>query len=69
MKKTYNFCHILGLKLKISYWIAYLFHMQIDMCEMIARKQDRRSLIFEDPLRVPQIAQNIIYFYFLHFGP
>ena len=30
------------------------------MGERIAGKQDRPSLIIEDPLRAPKIAQNII---------
>ena len=66
MKKS-NFFHILGLNLKNSYQIASLFHMYIDMGERIAGKQDRPSLIIEDPLRAPKIAQNI--HLFLHFGP
>ena len=36
----------------MSYQIASLFHMYIDMGERIAGKQDRFSLIIEDPLRV-----------------
>ena len=32
------------------------------MGERIAVKQDRPSLIIEDPLRAPYIAQNIIFF-------
>ena len=43
--------------------IASLFHMYIDMDERIAGKQDRFSLIIEDPLRAPKI------YIFLHFGP
>ena len=54
MKKSYFF-HILGLNLKMSYQIASLFHMYIDMGERIAGKQDRFSLIIEDPLRAPKI--------------
>ena len=57
MKKS-NFFHILGLNLKISYQITSLFHMYIDMGERLAGKQDRLSLIIEDPLRAPKIAQN-----------
>ena len=53
MKKSYFF-HILGLNL-MSYQIASLFHMYIDMGERIAGKQDRFSLIIEDPLRAPKI--------------
>ena len=33
----------------MSYQIASLFHMYIDMGERIAGKQDRFSLIIEDP--------------------
>ena len=57
-EKKYNFCHILGLNLKNSYQIASLFHMYIDMGERIAGEQYRPSLIIEDPLRAPKIAQN-----------
>ena len=39
--------------------------MYIDMGERIDGKQDRPSLIIEDPLRAPKIAQNIIIFYIL----
>ena len=60
--KKYYFFHILGLNLKISYQIASLFHMYIDMGERIAGKQDRSSLIIEDPLRAPKIPQNIFFF-------
>ena len=66
MKKVLFF-HILGLNLKMSYQIASLFHMYIDMGERIAGKQDRPSLIIEDPLRAPKMPQK--YIYFLHFGP
>ena len=41
--------------------------MYMDMGKRIAGKQDRPSLIIEDPLRAPQIAQNI--FFFFNFGP
>ena len=51
-KKVYLF-HILGLSFKISYQIVSLFDMYIDMGERIAGKQDRPSLIIEDPLRDP----------------
>ena len=51
-KKVYFF-HILGLNLKISYQIVSLFDIYIDMGERIAGKQDRPSLIIEDPLRDP----------------
>ena len=46
----------------MSYQIASLFHMYIDMGERIAGKQDRFSLIIEDPLRAPKIY---IFFTFL----
>ena len=39
----------------MSYQIASLFHMYIDMGERIAGEQDRFSLIIEDPLRAPKI--------------
>ena len=52
MKKNIFF-HILGLNIKISYQIVSLFDMYIDMGERIAGKQDRPSLIIEDPLRDP----------------
>ena len=55
MKKSMIFFHILGLNFKKSYQIASLFHMYIDMGERIAGKQDRFSLIIEDPLRAPKI--------------
>ena len=38
--------------------------MQIDMGERTAGKQDRRSMIIDDPLRAPQICQNIFFFTF-----
>ena len=57
-EKVYFF-HILGLNLKNSYQIVSLFDMYIDMGERIAGEQDRPSLIIEDPLRAPEIAQNI----------
>ena len=65
MKKS-TFLHILGLSFKISYQIAPLFEMYIDMGERIAGKQYRPSLIIEHPFRAPQIAQNIHIFW--HFG-
>ena len=49
----------------MSYQIVSLFDIYIDMGEKIARKQDRPSLIIEDPLTAPSIAQNIILFYIL----
>ena len=46
MKKVYFLLfHILDLNLKISYQIASLFHMYIDMGERIAGEQDMPSLI------------------------
>ena len=55
MKKKYIFFHILGLNLKFSYiyQIVSLFDMYMDMGERMAGKQDRPSLIIEDPLRAP----------------
>ena len=50
----------MDLNLKSSYQIASLFHMYIDMGEGITGKQDKHSLITEDPLpRAPEIANNI----------
>ena len=37
--------------------------MYIDMGEMIAGKQDRFSLIIEDPLRAPKIPPKYTYFF------
>ena len=65
MKKKVLFFHILGLNLKMSYQIASLFHMYIDMGERIAGKQDRLSLIIEEPLRAPKYPQNVLFFYIL----
>ena len=59
-KKVLFFFHILGLNLKMSYQIASLFHMYIDMGERIAGKQDR-----SDHWRPPQGPQNILFFYIL----
>ena len=67
MKKNVLFFHMLGLNLKMSYQIASLFHMYIDMGGRIAGKQDRFSLIIENPLRAPKIPPK--YTFFLHFGP
>ena len=67
MKKKVYFFHILGLNLKIYYQIASLFHMYMDMGERIAAKQDRFSLIIEDPLRAPKIPPK--YIFFLTFCP
>ena len=64
MKKILFFSYF---RFNISYQIASLFHMYIDMGERIAGKQDRPSLIIEDPLSTPKIAQK--YTFFLHFGP
>ena len=52
MKKVFYF-FILGLNLKMYYQIVSLFDMYMDMGERIAGKQDRPSLIIEDPLRAP----------------
>ena len=52
-EKKYIFFHILGLNLKISFQIVSLFDMYMDMGKRIAGKQDRASLIIEDPLRAP----------------
>ena len=52
MKKSIFF-HILGFNLKIYYQIVSLFDMYIYMGERIAGKQDRPSLIIEDPVRAP----------------
>ena len=49
----------------MSYQIASLFHMYIDMGERIAGKQDRFSLIIEDPLRAPKIPPKYTFFYIL----
>ena len=51
----------------MSYQIASLIHMYIYMGERIAGKQDRFSLIIEDPPRGPQNTPKI--YIFLHFGP
>ena len=63
MKKSIFFLHILGLNLKMSYQIASLFHMYIDMGERIAGKQDKFSLIIEDPLRAPKIPPKYTFFF------
>ena len=47
----------------MSYQIASLFHMYIDMGERIAGNQDRPSLIIEDPLRAPKIPQKYTFFF------
>ena len=64
-EKKVLFFHILGLNLKISYQIASLFRMYIDMGERIAGKQDRFSLIIEDPLRAPKIPPKYNFFHIL----
>ena len=53
MKKSIYFFHILGLNLTISDQIVSLFDMYMDMGKRIAGKQDRPSLIIDDPLRAP----------------
>ena len=67
MKQSIIFSYF-GFKLviRLSYQIASLFHMYIDMGERIAGKQDRFSLIIEDPLRAPKIPPK--YTFFLPFG-
>ena len=54
-EKKYIFLSYFGFKLKKknSYHIVSLFDMYMDMGERIAGKQDRASLIIEDPLRAP----------------
>ena len=47
----------------MSYQIASLFHMYIDMGERIAGKQDRFSLIIEDPPQGPQNTPKINIFF------
>ena len=47
----------------MSYQIASLFHMYIDMGERIAGKQDRFSLILEDLLRAPKIPPKYTLFF------
>ena len=49
----------------MSYQIASLFHMYIDMGERIAGKQDSFSLIIEDPLRAPKIPPKYFFFHIL----
>ena len=61
MKKSI-FCSYFGFK--ISYQIVSLFDMYIDMGERIAGKQDRPSLIIEDPSGPPKYPK-IIFFYIL----
>ena len=62
MKKSIIFSYF-GFKLKnVFYQIASLFHMYIDMGERIAGKQDRFSLIIEDPLRAPKIPPKYTFF-------
>ena len=47
----------------MSYQIASLFHMYIDMGERIVGKQDRFSLIIEDALRAPKIPPKYAFFF------
>ena len=61
-EKNVLFFNILGLNLKMSYQIASLFDMYIDMGERIAGKQDKFSLIIEDPLRAPKIPPKYTFF-------
>ena len=49
----------------MSYQIASLFHMYIDMGERIAGKQDRPSLIIEDPLRAPKMPPKYTFFFYI----
>ena len=63
-KKYISFSYF-GFKLKNKFQIASVFDMYIDIGERIAGSQDRPSLIIEDPLRAPQIAQTINCFYIL----
>ena len=60
MKKVLFFSYF-GFKLKNQ--IASLFHMYIDMGERIAGKQDRPSLMIEDPLRAPKIIASLFHMY------
>ena len=50
---------------KLLLYIAFLFHMYIDMGERIAGKKHRPSLIIKGPLRAHQIATNILQITFL----
>ena len=65
MKKKYIFVHILGLNLKISHQIVFLFDMYMDMGERIAGNQDRPSLIIEDPKNAPLNSPKYKFFYIL----
>ena len=47
----------------MSYQIASLFHMYIDMGKRIAGKQDRFSLIIEEPPQGPQNTPKNIHFF------
>ena len=72
MKKKYYLFHILGLNLKMSYQIASLFHMHIYMGERIAGKQDRFSLIIEDPSGPQKYPQKMVFKLFplvVHLSP
>ena len=55
MKKSIIFFIFWAKNMKMSYQIASLFRMYIDMGARIAGKQDRFSLIIEDPIRAPKI--------------
>ena len=48
------FLHILGLNLNLFYQMASLVDMYIDMGERIVGKQDRLSVIIEDPPNSPK---------------
>ena len=61
-EKNVYFFHILGLNFKISYYIVSLFDMYIDMGERIAGKQDRPSLIIEDPPQGPLNSPKYTFF-------
>ena len=65
MKKSVYLFHILGLNLNISYQIVSLFDMYMDMGEhgeRIAGKQDRPSLIIEDPPQSPLNSPKYTFF-------
>ena len=63
--KKYILFPFFGFKLKIFlYQIASIFYMYIDMGEMIADKQDRPSLIIEDP-QGPKNSPKYKYLYIL----
>ena len=67
MKKSIIFSYF-GFKLKNVLSDCFLIsHVYIYMGEWIAGKQDRFSLIIEDPLRAPKIPPK--YIFFLTFWP